>query len=107
MLDWEIQTSSKCEDLSLKKEMVLNEVGKHCHSFIYRNKFKCMAFNWGEKGVAFCVLASCPRGNTSILITWIRSGFEYCSAIAFHHSKRSFTYSGAEFILRNQNQPEL
>ena len=35
MLDWEIQTSSKCEDLSLKKEMVLNEVGKHCHAFIY------------------------------------------------------------------------
>ena len=44
MLDWEIHTSSKCEDLSLKNEMVLNEVGKHCHSFIYRNKFKCMAF---------------------------------------------------------------
>lgn len=37
MLDWEIHTSSKCEDLSLKKEMVLNEVGKHCHAFIYCN----------------------------------------------------------------------
>lgn len=61
----------------------------------------------GGKGVACCVLVSCPKGNTSILIAWISSGFEYCSATAFHHSKRSFTYSGAEFIIKNQNQPEL
>ena len=61
----------------------------------------------GGKGVACCVLVSFPKGNTSIPITWISSGFEYCSATAFIIQKEASPDSGAEFIIKNQNQPEL